>query len=189
MAKKRAVKKAPKRVKPNPELEKADVVVGRRRATDTITRVRVSNKLARQIKQLAGDNSALEVTEEEFYTALAAQISGNLDQGISVEGVEFAFSEPPPNVLDQAKDIIYGDREQAYGSPRFNLDSIALFWTTYLHRKFHSWGIEGAKLDAEDVAQFMILLKTARLIHNPTHFDSLVDQAGYAALQHRIQDQ
>lgn len=91
-----------------------------------------------------------------------------------------------PKILDIAKEIIHGDREQAYGDPRFNLDTIAMFWTLYLHRLFHSWGIEGAKLKAEDVAQMMILLKTARLIHNPTHKDSLVDQAGYAALQGRI---
>lgn len=96
-------------------------------------------------------------------------------------------AEEPINILMEANKIIYGDREKAYGSPRFNLDTIAKFWTLYLHRLFHSWGIEGAQLKAEDVAQMMILLKTARLIHNPTHVDSLTDQAGYAALQHRIQ--
>lgn len=95
------------------------------------------------------------------------------------------------NILDEAKRIIYGDREEAYGSPRFNLDSIARFWTTYLLRRFpeveNSFS-DALELRAEDVAQMMILLKTARLIHNPTHKDSLTDQAGYAALQDRIQN-
>lgn len=90
------------------------------------------------------------------------------------------------NILHKANDIIYGDREKAYGSPRFNLDTIAQLWSVYMHRRFHSWGIDGLKIEAEDVSQLMILLKTARLISNPTHADSLTDQAGYAALQHRI---
>jgi len=95
-------------------------------------------------------------------------------------------AESSPKILDIAKEIIHGDREQAYGDPRFNLDTIAQLWSVYLQRLFYSWGIDGAELKAEDVSQMMILLKTARLIHNPTHKDSLVDQAGYAALQGRI---
>lgn len=95
-------------------------------------------------------------------------------------------AEEPINILMEANKIIYGDREKAYGSPRFNLDTIAKFWSVYLQRKFPGLA-DRADFTAEDVAQMMILLKSARLIHNPTHVDSLTDQAGYAALQHRIQ--
>lgn len=97
-------------------------------------------------------------------------------------------TEEPINILMEANKIIYGDREKAYGNPRFNLDSISAFWNVYLNRKFPEVVSQFGSfyMTAEDVAQFMILLKTARLIHNPIHKDSLVDQAGYAALQGRI---
>lgn len=90
----------------------------------------------------------------------------------------------PLTILQKAHEIIYGDREEAYGEPRFNLDTIAALWTVWVQRKFPE--VEIGELSAEDVAQMMILLKSARLMHNPTHEDSLVDQCGYAALQARI---
>lgn len=92
----------------------------------------------------------------------------------------------PLTVLQKAHEIIYGDREEAYGQPRFNLDTIAALWTVWIQRKFPE--VEIGELTAEDVAQMMVLLKSARLMHNPTHVDSLVDQCGYAALQARIND-
>lgn len=113
------------------------------------------------------------------------QYKGSVLTPIAEVGIVNEGNESP-KILDIAKEIIHGDREQAYGDPRFNLDTIAQLWSVYLQRLFYSWGIDGAELRAEDVSQMMILLKTARLIHNPTHKDSLVDQAGYAALQGRI---
>jgi Domain of unknown function (DUF6378) len=92
--------------------------------------------------------------------------------------------EAPKDILAKAKEIIYGDREQTYGSPGFNLKSIADFWTVYLRRKNPGSLIQDVTM--EDVCQMMILLKTARLINNPGHIDSLVDQCGYAALQERV---
>ena len=158
------------------------ITVGKARASDVIVNLKIGNTLAKKLEGLAGANQVLKMTEEQFYQALVGY-------GIQLESAQVVAEAltPPVDILDTARDIIYGDRERAYGSPRFNLDTIAKFWTVYLHRLFHSWGIEGAHLEAEDVAQMMILLKTSRLIHNPGHTDSLVDQAGYAALQERIQ--
>ncbi len=91
------------------------------------------------------------------------------------------------SILKTAQDLIFGDREQTYGAPDQNLKSIAAFWTTYLDNKTRVSG--RGPLTIEDVCQMMILLKTARLIGRPTHRDSLVDQAGYAALQQRCHDE
>ena len=106
------------------------------------------------------------------------------------KAADMGAAKPKETLLEEAARIIYGDREQVYGNPRFNLDTIAQLWSVYLKRKFPEHQnpfINDMDISAEDVAQLMILLKTARLIHNPTHHDSLVDQAGYAALQERIQ--
>lgn len=164
------------------------VQVGKARPTDMVFDMKVNQTLGNKLRKLASDG-VLEINPDQLLPLIGLQISGALDQGIDLGDIAQVINATPPNVLDTAKDIIYGDREQAYGNPRFNLDTIAQFWTTYLQRKFPQ-GMEPIPhfyFTAEDVAQFMILLKMGRLIHNPTHFDSLVDQAGYAALQHRIQ--
>jgi hypothetical protein len=83
------------------------------------------------------------------------------------------------NVLREAEQIIYGDREETYGDPGKNLRKIAALWTSYL----------GHVVEADDVALLMILLKIARLTNSPDHRDSLVDICGYAALVERLHAQ
>lgn len=82
------------------------------------------------------------------------------------------------NVLDEAKTIIYGDREKTYGHPSVNLEVIAKFWGEFL----------GTKISAKDVAVMMILLKAARLRNDISHRDSIVDICGYAALIERCDE-
>ncbi len=87
------------------------------------------------------------------------------------------------SILQEAEEIIYGDREQTYGHPGKNLTNIANLWGMYLAGKFGN-GI--GSIQAEDVANMMMLVKIARLINTPGHRDSLVDICGYAALVERI---
>lgn len=166
------------------EPKKADfsVTVGRKHRSDVIMEFRIGSKLARDLEKITDGTGTLNITEEEFMGALTGRPIKN-----EVEAEPVAMEHV--NILDEAKNIIYGDREEAYGHPRFNLDSIAQFWTVYLQRKFSGSELFiDLELTGEDVAQLMVLLKTARLIHRPNHRDSLTDQAGYAALQARIQD-
>lgn len=86
------------------------------------------------------------------------------------------------NVLEEAQEIIYGDREKTYGKPSRNLDCIAKMWTAYLE----SIGVR--ELENKDVAVMMVLLKAARLANDPDHRDSLVDICGYAALVERCDE-
>ena len=91
---------------------------------------------------------------------------------------------PPQNVLQEAEQIIYGDREQTYGAPGKNLQAIADFWTVHLRHKYNFNG----EVTMDDVCQMMIQVKMARLINDPTHHDSQVDAAGYIALMQRVQE-
>ena len=86
-------------------------------------------------------------------------------------------------ILDEARNIVYGDREKTYGRPGRTLGTIADYWSNYLQTR----DID-ALLTAKDVAMMMILLKVARLGCNPDHHDSLVDVCGYAALIDRIEN-
>lgn len=86
-------------------------------------------------------------------------------------------------VLNAAKEIINGDRAEAYGDAHTNFTAIAHLWTTYISRR----GMVG-EFRAEDVALMMTLVKIARLAGQPTHWDSWLDIAGYAALGAEVTD-
>lgn len=86
------------------------------------------------------------------------------------------------SVLEEAQEIIYGDREQTYGKPSKNLDCIAQMWNAYMY------SLGGRDITAKDVACMMVLLKTARLANRTDHRDSVVDICGYAALIERCDE-
>lgn len=78
--------------------------------------------------------------------------------------------------LDQAKEYVSKDRNSAYGEPEDNFTNIANYWTNHTIARGTPF-----YFTAEDVAVMCILLKVARLSTNPTHKDSWIDTAGYAA--------
>jgi hypothetical protein len=84
-------------------------------------------------------------------------------------------------IIDQAKEIIEGDREQTYGNPGINLKRIADQWSCYLNQKHES----SIMLSEEDVCWMMVLLKMARQMHSHKS-DNLVDAIGYVALIDKV---
>lgn len=158
-------------------------------AVENYLRPKAEAALIELTKVIGAGNKVFDTTPFKKDQASIAEVGQPLAHVVIENDDLVATDSGEINILLEANKIIYGEREQAYGNPRFNLDTIAQFWSTYLQRKFPD-GMEPVPhffFTAEDVAQMMILLKMARLIHNPTHVDSLTDQCGYAALQHRIQ--
>lgn len=96
-----------------------------------------------------------------------------------------------PSVLDEAKAIIAGHREEQYGKAERSFETIAELWSTYLRAELSNnpaadedvraalgvWDLVNAK----DVAMMMTLLKIAREAHSPKR-DNRVDGIGYLAL-------
>jgi hypothetical protein len=66
---------------------------------------------------------------------------------------------------------VVANRRKTYGDPRASLEAIAKRWSLTL----------GHTVTPAQVALCLIDLKLARLVHDPTHLDSMVDVAGYAA--------
>lgn len=89
------------------------------------------------------------------------------------------------NALDEARDIIYSDREQTHGHPARNFRCIADMWTAYLNNRFRSSCVA---LSPEDVCVMMGLMKSARFAANPSHRDNIVDAIGYWASVERCRD-
>ena len=78
-------------------------------------------------------------------------------------------------ILDIAKQMVSGDREQDYGSPENNFLRIANLWNSYLT------GRSTAFIESRDVAAMLALLKIARIASGNAKDDNWVDLAGYAA--------
>lgn len=76
--------------------------------------------------------------------------------------------------LDKAREAVYKDRQEVYGSPENNLRDIADFWTTYLRRKLSA----DVVIDVKDVAHMMSLLKISREMA-VTKEDNRVDIIGW----------
>jgi hypothetical protein len=74
-------------------------------------------------------------------------------------------------ILDQAKAIINGERQDQYGNPEDSFDTIAELWSVYLEHDITS----------HDVAMMMALMKIARQKHQHKP-DNFVDACGYLAL-------
>jgi Domain of unknown function (DUF6378) len=78
-------------------------------------------------------------------------------------------------LLEEAATVVTKDRNAAYEEPENSFRNIARLWNAYLAAK------RDPEITPVDVAQMMILLKVARLTNNPSHYDSALDIAGYAA--------
>lgn len=87
----------------------------------------------------------------------------------------FDQRQEPPTVLTEARDIVYGDREQTHGEPAKNLAAIAAMWSP----------IFSAAVTPEQVCLAMIALKVARAVNSPRHRDHWTDIVGYVALAER----
>ena len=72
-------------------------------------------------------------------------------------------------ILQEAQDLIGGDRQASYGHPRDDFKRTAGMWSSYL----------GHPILPEDIPLMMVLLKTSRE-KNRHKRDNLVDMCGYA---------
>jgi hypothetical protein len=69
-------------------------------------------------------------------------------------------------------------RGRVYGSPKPNMAAAARLWSVVI----------GIEVTPVQVALCLIQLKIARLLETPTHGDSAVDIAGYAAVLRECQE-
>ena len=88
-------------------------------------------------------------------------------------------SETPSklSVLDEAKRIVSGSRNDDYGTPERNHARIAQMWSAYL----------GVEVTPRDVCAMMVLVKVSR-DRNAAKRDNAVDIAGYAYLMDTVSD-
>lgn len=85
------------------------------------------------------------------------------------------MSDAPPRalILDEARDLICGDRNEAYGDPVESMTRIAAYFNLRT----------GLNITARQAAIFLECLKDVRSDMNPGHRDSIVDRCGYSAIK------
>ena len=76
------------------------------------------------------------------------------------------------SLLETAKELVNGMREDQYGTPRENHERIAKIWSA----------MTGHNYSPEMVIAMMVGLKLARLSNDMVQFDTWTDIAGYAAI-------
>jgi hypothetical protein len=80
------------------------------------------------------------------------------------------------SLLDEAANLILGDRNNAYGPPHQDFqrtaDMVSAMWADKL--------VPGARIEAHDVAEFIICVKLSRLQWTPEKRDNWTDIVGYA---------
>lgn len=92
------------------------------------------------------------------------------------------------DILAEATEVV-GGRGKSYGTPEDNFARIARLWNAHLLNRYggvtqitpRGASTGAPELDAQDVSMMMALMKIARLANDPSHHDSWVDVAGYAA--------
>jgi len=84
-------------------------------------------------------------------------------------------------VLDEAKRLTYGDRNVSYDEPRINHKRIGVLLGIVLERYVET-AQPGDAVPPEVAALCMAAMKLARLSAMPTHLDSAIDLAAYAAI-------
>ena len=78
------------------------------------------------------------------------------------------------------------DRQEKYGPPDENFETIGKLWNTYISRKHGAPGTDKYLLfDTHDVAMMMLLVKVAREAHQHNR-DNIVDIIGYAECLDRL---
>lgn len=86
---------------------------------------------------------------------------------------------PRAYVLDTAKALVLGDRNNTYGPPTQDFQRTAGVLSSLGYRKG-----DGQPLEAHDISVILAAVKLSRLMWSPDKADSWIDLAGYAACGH-----
>lgn len=145
----------------------------------------VLNNLLPQQDNIKSQEDALKAQDIKPYIPLSAQEEAKKGAMLFAETIDqYLFNEKVrkypltpsecidsnKTILDEAKDIIYGDREKDYGTVTDNFTKIAKIWSAIIDKE----------VTPVQVGLMMAGLKIARQCFKDKH-DNLVDAIGYIA--------
>lgn len=80
------------------------------------------------------------------------------------------------DILEEALELTSGERNQEYGEPTDDFQTIAAMWSVLFRHKLK----DDCRVEPHEVAKAMIALKMSRMTKSPGKRDHWVDIAGYA---------
>lgn len=92
-----------------------------------------------------------------------------------------------PGILEEASDIVHGERQEDYGHPSMDFDRQSRLLNTLGFRRLHlihsgdTVDVSQRKLEPADIPEIQICVKLSRIYESPNKRDHWVDIAGYAA--------
>lgn len=86
----------------------------------------------------------------------------------------FPEKESEESMVDEARRLVSGDRQSAYGHPFHDFSRTATMWTGLLSEKLQP----GKRIEPEEIGMAMVLLKLSRQM-NKKKRDNIVDAHGY----------
>lgn len=112
---------------------------------------------------------------EDYKSRMAEQL---LAMSSRKEGEQVSPSPTSPreSLLNDARRIVTGERNVAYGEPEDNSRRIGDLWNVFLQGRTKP---PTEPLDPYEVFLMMGLMKIARLMHDPSNYDSYLDAVGY----------
>lgn len=94
---------------------------------------------------------------------------------------ELILTRKRGELLDEAKEVINGERQDQYGSPENSFQLIADYWNTYIIHGMES-NPDSFHITPLDVAHMMMLFKIARMQGQKPSRDNYRDVAGYSSI-------
>lgn len=91
------------------------------------------------------------------------------------------------SILDEAKALVDGDRQDVYGHPALDFTAVSKA-AGALGVNPAGFGGADEKTMALHHALYMVLVKIQRLVQSPSHRDSVVDGAGYFYTYQKVLD-
>lgn len=91
-----------------------------------------------------------------------------------------------PGLLEEAQEIVHGDRQADYGHPALDFERQSRLLNTLGFRRLHlirsgdTVDVAQRKLEPTDIPEIQICVKLSRIYESPDKRDHWVDIAGYA---------
>lgn len=115
------------------------------------------------------------------YSAREMNRTRDLFEGLGIDPYATVQDKRRTELFKKADELVNGSREEIYGPPEINFQTIADLWTAMGFR-VQSWNGDIRNINATDVALGMTQVKMGRLRTSPDHVDTWVDGIGYLGL-------
>lgn len=153
------------------ECDAIALLPGWEQSTGATTELLIARDCGKSVYEYGPDRGSLRAMRDSTDGVAIAEAETYDDEPPAAHAATNVAEDEPTDetVLDEAKRLVFGDRNDDYGDPREDFARTAMIWSAIL----------GITVKPEQVGLCMIGVKLSRHVHQPKR-DNMVDVAGYA---------